>query len=123
MDVIKKQVRLNPLEYYSKHLELINVLLPQKMVPKEVEVLANFMALEDAVVEDDRFNTLARKRVRASIGISYAGLSNNLSSLIEKGYLVKSPVTGRITISPLVVPEDFSQTYLFKFIKLDGPQG
>ena len=44
-------------------MEIINPFLPIKLTPREIEVLAAFMSLENELAED-RFGTTARKVVR-----------------------------------------------------------
>ena len=117
MEVIKKKLRVGNDDYYKTHLGIVNALLPVKMTTKEIEVVAAFMALDASVVEDDRFNTLARKKVKDKLKLSPGGLSNYLKALIEKGLLNKSSVTGKITIHEALIAEDEKQGYMLQLIK------
>jgi hypothetical protein len=87
MSVIRKTLALEGSQYFRQHLKLINTFLPVTLAPKEIEVLAEFLALPENVVADDRFNTYARKLVMANLSMSPASLSNNLGSMVKKGVL------------------------------------
>lgn len=116
MSNIRKLLKLAPVDYFRKHLELINVFLPVSLAPREVDVLAEFLALEDAMVEDDRFNTIARKRVKTNLKMSDASLSNNLASMIKKKFLNRSDITNKITVNESILPGEKEQLYMFKLI-------
>lgn len=103
-------------EYFLKHLSIINPMLPAQLTGKELEVLAAFMALPSEVTEDDTFNTLARKKVKAKLNLSSAGLSNHLGEMIKKGFLQKSEVTKRIRIREFLLPQNNAQGYQFKIL-------
>lgn len=117
VEKIQKGLVLSKEEYYVKHLSIINPMLPQQLNKKEIEVLAAFLALDKAVVEDDYFNTLARKKVRVQLNLKPGGLSNYLRTMIEKGFLEKSDITSRITIQPYLIPNLTAQGYMFKIVK------
>jgi len=116
---IRKVMTLETVPYYIQHLNIVNSMFPIKLVNKEIEVLAHFLALDSALVGDDRFNTEARKRVRQQFSpiLSAGGLGNYLRTMIEKRFLIKSEVTGKIKINPLVIPNTDEQIYLFKLIR------
>ncbi len=116
MEIIKKKLNLVEDDYYKKHLQLINPILPQHLTPKEIEVLAAFMALKGDI-EANRFGTTARKFVMEKIGISYAGLSNYLASLKGKGF-----INGE-TILPILFPNPSSQQYYFKLNNVEYEEG
>ena len=96
MKIVQKTIRLSKEDYYKIHLNIINTLLPEqsRMVNKEIGVLATFMSLDKSIIEEDMFNTLARKQVKAKLNLSAGGLGNHLKSLIEKKHLSKNEITG-----------------------------
>lgn len=114
MNKIQKGLILNKDEYYVKHLSIINPVLPVQLTNKEILVLASFMCLPPSITEDDRFNSLARKKVMEKLNLSPGGLGNYLKSMIEKGFLRKSDITKRISINEVLVPEQNKQGYIFK---------
>lgn len=113
---IKKLLQLDRDDYFQTHLDLINCILPVRMTPREIEVLAAFMSLEGDIAQY-RFGPSAKKIVMTKLGLSPAGLSNFIGtqgSLTEKGFLLKQ---GDMTkILPLLIPKQDEQTYLFKLI-------
>jgi DNA-binding MarR family transcriptional regulator len=113
MAEIKKLIRLSRLEFFKVHLSLINCLLPRKMTPKEIEVMANFMSLEGDI-SLHRFGPSARKMIRERMEISMGGLSNYMTSLLEKGFLMRNG--DLIVILPILFPQDNEQEYRFKLI-------
>lgn len=120
MKIVQKTIRLSKEDYYKMHLNIINTLLPEqsRMVNKEIEVLAAFMSLDKNITEEDMFNTLARKQVKAKLNLSAGGLGNHLKSLIEKKHLSKNEITGRITVNPAIIPEEPVQGYQIKLIQI-----
>ncbi len=122
MKEIRKLLRLNKSDYYETHLYLINCVLPKeiRMTPMEIKVLAGFMSLEGDVAKF-RFGPTGKRLVMHSVNpdkpLSAAGLSNYISSLINKGLIVKS--TDVINIVPLLELEGNEQIYMFKLVN-DG---
>ena len=114
MKEIRKLLRLPKTNYYETHLSIINCVLPVKLTPMEIKVLAAFMSLEGDIAQY-RFGPSAKKIVMEQCGITAAGLTNYIGprgSLTTKGFLTKS---GDITnILPILTPEVEEQTYLFK---------
>lgn len=118
MKVIQKELKVGLGEYYNIHLTIINSILPVKLTDKEIEVLAGFMSLDKNIIENDMFNTLARKKVKEKLDNMSAGaLGNHLKSMIEKGFLTKDDITNKITIKDFLIPEDDWQGYQFKIVK------
>jgi len=115
MEILQKQLKLEIHEYYSTHLSLINALLPIKLTPKEVEVLALFMTFKGELA-NDRFGTTGKKIVRDKLKLSQPGLANYMKSLISKGFLKK--INGGIQILPILQPEKEYQMYQFKLINI-----
>jgi DNA-binding MarR family transcriptional regulator len=107
---IRKVLKLERGEFYLKHLEIINPFLPVRLTPREIEVLAAFMSLENELSED-RFGTTARKVVRNKLTITPGGLGNYLKSLKQKGFIYKRQ--GAFQIAGIVMPTDDVQTYSF----------
>lgn len=79
--MIRKLLKLGPSDYYLTHLRLVNAVLPNKMTERELTVIAKFM-------EYGGFDTKARKGVMNDLKISPSNLSNNISALVEKGFVV-----------------------------------
>lgn len=116
MKVIGKTVVGSGRVYYEKHLRIINALLPIEMTPKEMEVLGCFMYLEESL-GGLAFSVGGRKRVKEELGLSSAGLSNYLSQLREKGFIVSR---GDVyDILGILRPELGEQRYQFKIIRDD----
>jgi len=111
MKIIRKALSLNKEDYYKKHLFIINHILPVQMTPKEVEVLASFMALEGDIAKEP-FCTSGRKIVREKLKISPGGMGNYLEQLKGKGFIIDKD--RRLTILPILIPEKSEQGYQFK---------
>lgn len=118
MALIQRVLNLEQKDYYIKHLTIVNCLLPTNLTDKEIEVLAAFMSLDKSLTEDDMFNTLARKKVRASLKQSPGGLGNHLKSMIEKKVIDKNEITNKLTIKGFIFPEEKSQGYQIKINKI-----
>lgn len=123
MDIIQKVIKVDKYNYYIKHLEFINVLLPleKKMSGKEIEVLAAFMYQDKNLIQEDMFNSITRKKAMAKLNnMSPGGLGNHLKSLVEKGFLTKNDITKKITFVDKYVkaftPSDNNQGYKFKIL-------
>lgn len=118
MPELKKLLELDQLEYFETHLSLVNCLLPTKMTPKEIEVLARFMSLEGDVAKY-RFGPTGRKLVMETMKLTSPGLSNYIKALTEKELLRKEGDV--ITILPILFPESNLQDYRFRLIKRVKP--
>lgn len=116
MKIIKKTLQVTQLEYYKKHLAIVNTVLPVQMTPKQLEVIANFMFLENTKHKDP-FNGICRKIVMHNVGISPGGLGNYLNQLKKLGFLLLKD--GYLTILPILIPEKGEQEYQFKLILKD----
>lgn len=102
--------------FFKVHLSLLNVMLSihlEGMTPKEIEVLAAFMALEGDIAQL-RFGSSARKIIRKKLDMSESGLSNHMSELSRKGY-IKHTDNG-IIIHPKLNIESNEHVYWFKLI-------
>lgn len=118
MKLLKTVVHRSTDQYYLAHLQIINATFEVQMFPKEMEVLAAFMALDKKLTEDDMFNTHARKIVKAKLGgMSAAALSNQLRFLLDKGFLEKHPITNKITVHPAILCEEDWQQYAIKLVE------
>lgn len=117
MEVIQKEFKVDSINYYKTHLNILCSVLPVKLSDKEVEVLANFMSLDKELTKDDMFNTEARRRVKEKSDLSSGGLANHLKSMITKGFVTKDEFTHRLTVREFLIPEDTTQGYQFKLIK------
>lgn len=87
--ILKFKLELSEIKYIQMYIDILNVFLPKKLTGKEVEVIATFLSLSEGIIEKDMFNSYARNLVKEKMGLSAAGLSNYLKSLVEKGFLIK----------------------------------
>lgn len=87
--ILKFKLELSDIKYIQMYIDILNVFLPKKLTGKEVEVIATFLSLSEGIIEKDMFNSYARNLVKEEMGLSAAGLSNYLKSLVEKGFLIK----------------------------------
>lgn len=115
MQEIKKLLNLPKHEYYETHLSIINCIIPKRLTPMEVKVLAHFMALEGDIAQY-RFGPSAKKIIMEELSLKPAGLSNHMSELFKKGFLKKDEQTKLIKIQPILLPEKDEQVYMFKLI-------
>ena len=89
MEVIRKAIVCKSrMEFYELHLAIINPLLPNRLTEKEILILASFMSADERLVEDDRFNSLVRKKVMQRHQLSAGGLGNYLKAMIKKGFFL-----------------------------------
>lgn len=112
MKPLLKKLELSKEQYYSKHLSIINVFLPKKLTPKEIEVISLFMSLRGDIAED-RFGTSARKIVMNHMGIQPGGLGNYLKALKEKEF-IREDENGNLSLLPILFPSEPRQGYMFK---------
>jgi len=117
MQIITNVVKVDSYDYYVKHLEVLNVMLPEKLSQKEIEVLAAFMDQDKSLIEDDMFNGVVRKKVMDKLSLKPGGLGNHLKKMIEKKFLSKNEITKKITIKPFLLPEENNQGYRIKLVK------
>lgn len=125
MPQIQKLIRKPRLDYYETHLSLINCILPHKKIttkqgdtttrltPMEVKILASFMSL-DGDIAQHRFGTTAKKLVMEELSLKPQGLSNHMTMLKIKGYLLETEKG--LDIYPILLPEKEEQHYAFKLI-------
>ena len=114
---IVKVLKLETLDFYKTHLSIINCLLPIKLTPKEIEVLALFM-LYDEYLTEDKFGKKVKKLIREKLQITHQGLSNYISSLINKKML--SITDEKMKILPFVMPEEGEQSYMIKIVNVEA---
>jgi hypothetical protein len=113
MNPITKGLKLSKYDYYEMHLSIISPFLPSTLTAMEIRVLSRFMALEGDIAIY-RFGTTARRVVKENLGLTTAGLSNYMGTLIEKKFLVKNG--DLIEIIHILFPEKNEQTYMFKLV-------
>ena len=123
MKIITNALKTDKYNYYVKHLEILNVILPEDRFPeklsnKEIEVLAAFMSQDKNLIEEDMFNGVVRKKVMAKLEMTPGGLGNHLKALIGKKFLSKNEITKKITAQPFLKPEDNNQGYRLKLMKV-----
>jgi DNA-binding MarR family transcriptional regulator len=115
MPPYRKLLTLPASQYYEKHLSILNVILPVKITPKEIEVLSRFMSFETS--NGNRFGSRARKKVKESLNLSDAGLSGHIDNLKTKGFIVKNPNNAlRDIINPMLIPDPNQQDYQFRLV-------
>jgi hypothetical protein len=117
MQQIKKLLKLGRLDYYETHLSLINCVLPVKLTPMEITVLAAFMSLEGDIAEY-RFGPSAKKLIMNRLNLKPSGLSNYLKQLKDKEALTERGDV--IHILPILHPEKDQQDYMFRLINIDS---
>ena len=81
-----KKEKLSKKVFYPKYLKLVNVILPDPLTPKEIEVLSKFMELEGDLVEEDRFGTQARTVVRNKLGFKTNSNLDNYIKYFKKNF-------------------------------------
>lgn len=122
MKEIRKVLKLNKLDFFETHLSLINCIFPKeiRMTPMELRVMAAFMSLEGDVARY-RFGPTARNIVRSAVKpdkpLSQAGLSNYVTSLSSKGFLVEA--NDMTDILPLLTLQGKEQIYMIKLINIE----
>lgn len=122
MQVITNVLKVEKYNYYVKHLEILNIILPEdkfpeKLTNKEIEVLAGFMSQDKSLIEDDMFNGVVRKKVMSKVNLKPGGLGNHLKSMIDKNFLTKNEITKKIKLRSFLIPENNHQGYRIKLVK------
>lgn len=118
MKRLKKEI-INRGDFFPKYLKLVNVILPEPLTNKEIEVLSEFMVLQGDLVRLDRFGTQARNLVRTKMGFkTNSNLDNYVKYFKDKGVIVLDPKTEKLVISPkIAVPDSEGEvvlTFAFK---------
>lgn len=113
MKVISKSIVLSGSLYYKRHLELINPMLPRRLTDGEINVLSEFMFLGDV---EDKFDKIGRKVVMDKLGLSFGSLTNYLSSLRKKGFIIKN-AKDSYDIVPILLCDNDKMVYNFKIEK------
>ncbi len=113
MKRLKKEI-LTKKNFYPKYLKLVNVILPEPLTPKEIEVLSSFMELEGDLVEHDRFGTQSRSLVRTKLGFkSNSNLDNYIKYFKKKNIIYLSPKTNKLEINPkIAIPKNEKEVML-----------
>lgn len=138
MEKIIKQLQLTKEKYYETHLTIINSIFPDNLItlrsgrevssrltPMEIKFLAAVMSLEGTLSEQEyRFGSTARKIIKDRLDISDAGVTNYISDLKDKGFLIEkeeleSKKKKKIDILGILLPEKEQQLYMFKLINLN----
>lgn len=112
--VIKKTMALDNESYYLTHLFIINGVLPNKLTPMEIVVLASFMSLTGDITVDNRLGTTARKIIKDKLELSDGGLSNYIKAFRTKGILITKD--DKEMIHPNLIPNSNIQDYQFRLI-------
>jgi hypothetical protein len=122
MQVITNVLKVGKYDYYVKHLEILNIVLPETAFPKklsskEIQVLGAFMSQDKNLIEEDMFNGVVRKKVMDTLHLKPGGLGNHLKKMIEKKFLSKNELTKKIILKPFLFPVDTQQGYRIKLVK------
>jgi hypothetical protein len=116
---VKKET-LRKKDFIPKYLKLINVILPNPLTSKELDILSSFMELEGDLVESDRFGTQARSYVREKFGFkTYSNLDNYIKFFKNKG-VIFSDSEGKLRLNPKIsIPKhekEIELTFSFKLL-------
>ena len=114
MKTLKKSFNLDKKEYLTKHFQLLSAISGVELTDKEVEVLTSFLSLDERIIEEDVFNSVARKLVLEQLNISHGSLSNYIKSLVNKKFIIKNEITGSIKLNPTIIPDKVLQSYEIK---------
>lgn len=107
--------KLEPIEFYKKHLEIITVFLPGKITETEILVLASFMSLKGDIAKD-MFGTSARKIIMQNLNMKPGGLGNHLKGLLTAKAIYKDE-QGKYQINKWLIPDNNKyQNYQFKIV-------
>jgi len=108
-------------DFYPKYLKLINVILPEPLTQKEIEVLSAFMELKGDLVESNRFGTEARRLIRNKFGFkTHSNIDNYIKYFKTKGILVKNDQTGLLEMNKVVsVPNGEEEIELVFRFRID----
>lgn len=112
MNSIKKVLSLNREDYYTKHLQIVNTLLPVQLNKKEIEVLSLFMSMYNP--EYGMFNSVTRKKVMERLQLSSGGLSNYITSMTNKGFLQRNTISGIVKVRDFIMPDNKGQEYIIR---------
>ena len=83
-----KKQNISRKNFYPQYLKLINVILPEPLTQKEIDILSAFMELEGDIANNDRFGTQARRLVRERFMFkSNSNLDNYIKYFKRKGVL------------------------------------
>lgn len=111
---LKKSLELDKTTYFETHLMIVNAILPKerRLSNKEIEVLARFMSMEGDLVKSNRFNSTARRSVRDELNLSHQGLSNHITGIRDKGFIITDPDNDKYEIiKPSLNVLSFTQRY------------
>jgi hypothetical protein len=116
MLIVKKTLELNTKEYYTLHLKLIIPIIKVDLTEKEIAIIAEFLSQPDELKSLGIFNSISRKKVKDSLLISTAGLSNYIKELKRKKILYTDEYS-ILKINSNILPDENIQGYQFKLIK------
>jgi hypothetical protein len=60
------------------------------------------MSLDKSIIEENIVNPLSRKMVKEKLKLSSAGLSNYISTITDKGFFSKNPLTGVLKLNKYI---------------------
>ena len=119
MEIIQKAVlNLSRLDYFVKHLSIINPFISIELTPKEREVLGAFMSFQGDMADKDRFGTTFRKEVKKQLKMSDGGLGNHLIALKKKEAITEG-LNGTLVVPSYLFPHEGHQFYQFKITEKD----
>lgn len=123
--MVKKRQYLKGVEYYKAHLVLLSSLIPEKarLTLSETEVLAAFMEVYNGLFDKAHITLETRAKVKALLNMSSASLSQHITSMRAKGYIVLNKVPRKtFNIKEFLIPESGKQQYMIEFIYEDSKQ-
>lgn len=118
MNLSKRVYTRTKQEFFTQHLMIINPFLPDKLHPREIEVLACLMSISGDHVDKDRLCKSARKEVRDKMKLSYGGFGNYITIFEDKKF-IKYNEDGTAYIPSLLFPRIPQQGYSFQISILE----
>lgn len=102
MKIIKKVLDVNTKQFFQIYVNIVTGIIKTDLSPKEKEVLACFLSLDENIIKDDIINPLSRKMVMEELNIKPAGLTNYITSMVEQKVFKKDPITKRYSLNPFL---------------------
>ena len=102
MKIIKKVLDVNTKQFFQMYVNIVTGIIKTDLSPKEKEVLACFLSLDENIIKDDIINPLSRKMVMEELNIKPAGLTNYITSMVEQKVFKKDPITKRYSLNPFL---------------------
>lgn len=101
-------------EYISRYIHILNSFSKDKLTDPQIDVIANFLALDGDLIRENRLSTDARTHVRRQLGMSHSALTNILKRIKDKGYLMS--VNGKDKFHKLLIPPEDKKLFKIALI-------